>query len=645
MPGVQVSAVCDPNPAAVERMRAEFGIANGFATLELLDGPPVDVAHVVNPPGKHAETARRCLERGLHVYVEKPFTQTLSEARSLLDLAEQAGLVAMPGHQLMFERPTRVAMELLPGIGRVVHVESYFSFRPSRPMDGRPGLSAPDQLLDILPHPTYLLEHFLSRQSGSELELEHLFADESGEVRALFRCGGASGVVVTTLTGRPVESFVRVVGSRGTLSVDYVRGIVVRSLEAGTLGKIVNPYAEAWTRIAGSTASLGRRFLKRERYYPGLTEAFGALYRAVREGTASPVSTSNVLDTVDLCERASLAIQSRMAVPVPELQGAPTIAVTGGTGFLGVPTVRALVGRGVKTLVLSRRIPPAAERVAGAVYRSVDLGRPDALEELPESVHTVIHAAAETVGGWEAHERNSVQATRNLVNGMARRQIRQLVYVSSIAVVSKDAAEPITSASPTEGDPRSRGAYVWGKLRGEQEALALGSELGVEVKIVRPSALVDATDFSPPGKLGRALGPAFVAIGPKRSPLAIVDVGLAGEVLSWLAINFDDGPDVLNLTDPSAPTRGELAEKLKASVPGLRVFWFPWVAVHLVNALLWLPQKVLRRGHPPISLPAVFRSPRYDVEDVSRVLRMVRDEPSVEPPTVRQAGREPVLAE
>ena len=656
IPGVVVTCVVDPDPRAVERVKAALGVEGGFTSLdELLDrAGHIDAAHIVSPPRLHAETARRLLERGVHVYVEKPFTETFAEASALLRLATSRKLIAMPGHQLMFEKPTELAMRLLPGIGRVVHVESFFSFRPSRPTDGRPGLTQAAQLLDILPHPTYLLDHFLPEDDTAGLEITHLSADESGEIRALVRKGRATGIVVTTLTGRPVESYVKVVGSRGTLSVDYVRGIVVRSLEAGTLGKIVNPYAETWTRLWGTTSSLARRFLKKERYYPGLTEAFGRFYGAIREGAPAPVRDDNILRTVELCELAAARIEAAGREAELEATGrqagfeaaaAPTIAVTGGTGFLGVPIVRSLVGRGEIPLVLSRRIPSVEERVEGAVYQRADLADPDSLEQLPATVRTVIHAAAETVGGWDAHERNSVQATRNLVQAASRRGIDRLIYVSSIAVVSKDAAEPITSQSPTEPDGRSRGPYVWGKLRGEDEARTLGAQLGVRVKAVRPSALVDNSDFSPPGKLGRALGPAFIAIGPKRAPLATIDVGVAGNVLAWASVNFERAPEVLNLTDPGAPTRRELADRLKATVPGLRILWFPWWLVHFLNIALWIPQKVLRPGKPAINLPAVFRSPRYRTDDVTAILAQLAESRRQRGVEATEVGRETAFAE
>ncbi|MFN8644728.1 MAG: Gfo/Idh/MocA family oxidoreductase, partial [Candidatus Binatia bacterium] len=61
-----VAAVCDPSPAA--RARAEAAGVAAYATLDaMLAGSALDGVVVGTPPADHADTAVRCLERGLHV--------------------------------------------------------------------------------------------------------------------------------------------------------------------------------------------------------------------------------------------------------------------------------------------------------------------------------------------------------------------------------------------------------------------------------------------------------------------------------------------------------------------------------------------------------------------------------------------------
>jgi predicted dehydrogenase len=124
----------------------------------MLDEARPDVVHIVTPPATHAELARLCLAGGAHVYVEKPFATTATEAREIMAAARLAGRSVCAGHQLLYEAPSLAMAASRPVIGDVVHVESYFAFRTVRKStDGRSLMSPIDQLLDILPHPVYTL--------------------------------------------------------------------------------------------------------------------------------------------------------------------------------------------------------------------------------------------------------------------------------------------------------------------------------------------------------------------------------------------------------------------------------------------------------------------------------------------------------
>src|SRR5690606_38323316 len=125
------------------------------------------IIHIVTPPASHAALATQCLSAGAHVYVEKPFALTYEEARDVLGTAQLAGRIVCPGHQLLFERAARKLKENLGLIGRPIHIESYFAFRPVRKSsDGRTLMSPVEQLIDILPHPVYTLMDTLRASSG-----------------------------------------------------------------------------------------------------------------------------------------------------------------------------------------------------------------------------------------------------------------------------------------------------------------------------------------------------------------------------------------------------------------------------------------------------------------------------------------------
>jgi predicted dehydrogenase len=86
VPGVELAALVDPDPA-----RAKISDYR-----EVLG--EVQAAVVAVPTHLHHEVAKACLERGLHVLVEKPIAATLEEADDLVSLARRAKRVLQVGH-------------------------------------------------------------------------------------------------------------------------------------------------------------------------------------------------------------------------------------------------------------------------------------------------------------------------------------------------------------------------------------------------------------------------------------------------------------------------------------------------------------------------------------------------------------------
>lgn len=637
--------VAEPVPeAAAELLRAVPQVAVFDSLGAMLATTGLDAVHIVTPPATHEALAAAALEAGCHVYVEKPVAESAAGADRLLALAAARGRILCPGHQLLFERPAGVAAELVPALGRIVHLESYFAFRPVRRRpDGRAPLRADLQLLDILPHPVYLLVRFLELAASGETDLAAVELGKRGSVHALVRRGGVTGNLVVTLEGRPVESFVRLVGTNGTVKADFVRNTTLRLIGPGTSGmdKVLAPYRTASQLVAGTTRALAGRLRRGDRIYPGLREIFDAFYRAIEAGGPPPLSHESVRLTARICERVAVEIDRRAATTVVAVtRGA--VLVTGGTGFLGQAVVRALASRGVPVRALGRREPAPWDRVSGVDYRAADLGEPLPVDLLG-GVATVIHCAAETAGEWDQHQRNSIDATEHVLKAAAAAGIRELVHVSSVAVQSAAGRAPISEDSPLDSDPRRLGPYVWGKLESERLVQRLGRELGVAVKIVRPGAIVDYADLDPPGRLGRRLGGLFVAVGSPRQRLGTVELGLTASVLGWMARHFDEAPAVLDLLQPELPTKRELVARLRRANPGLRVVWLPTLLLHPLSWVAVLAQRVLRPGSPPINLARIFGVQRYDTGRVRALVELIAAEDAAGPPA-EPTGPAPRLA-
>ncbi|CAL8979677.1 Putative oxidoreductase YteT [Propionicimonas sp. T2.31MG-18] len=122
-PGAQVTAVCDPDPAALDDARRAHPDAELFGTLPALLGAGVDAVMVLSPDHTHESVAVAALERGLAVFCEKPLAITADGADRILSTALEAGARLYVGHN-MRHLPMVLTMRRLIAEGAVGQVEA-----------------------------------------------------------------------------------------------------------------------------------------------------------------------------------------------------------------------------------------------------------------------------------------------------------------------------------------------------------------------------------------------------------------------------------------------------------------------------------------------------------------------------------------
>lgn len=112
--GCQVLAVCDQNAKALERAKQTYpNLSFSTDPGELLTSPDIDVIAVVTPVWTHFELAKRALENGKHVFVEKPFTADAAQAEELIELADRKNLKIMVDHTFLFTGAVRKIRQLI----------------------------------------------------------------------------------------------------------------------------------------------------------------------------------------------------------------------------------------------------------------------------------------------------------------------------------------------------------------------------------------------------------------------------------------------------------------------------------------------------------------------------------------------------
>jgi predicted dehydrogenase/nucleoside-diphosphate-sugar epimerase len=590
---------------------------------EMLERAKPDVVHIVTPPATHAPLAELAIRAGCHIYVEKPFTLTKEDASRVMALAAERNVTVCAGHQVLFEPPALAAMDALASIGRMVHVTSYFSFKMVRRT-----ITAADQAKDILPHAIYPVVDQLRAGTGlyeEPIELVGLSVTAGGEVYALLKLGAATAVVLVTLNGRPVEQYQEIVGTNGSVRPDYIGGGVTLLAGPGTgPGVLLTPFRRSFRMFTGTVGGIVRLLKAGGNSYPGLRLLVARFYDSIRGGTAPPLTARSIIDTVDICEQigAELDVAERSQETAararldeaearlgPPRADRPLVLLTGGTGLLGRRTAEELRQAGIPVRVAARRIPPPSRRVAGVEYVAADLARgidPAALV----GVGMVVHCAAETAGGKLDHQRNSVDATRLLLEAAVAAGVKRAVHISSVAVLKtfRELGRPIDESAPVDLGNLQRGPYVWGKAESERIVQQVA---GLDVRIIRPGPLVDYAAFQPPGRLGREIGPWYVAVGPKAGLLSVCDVTTAARVIRLYVEDFGTTPPVVNLVEAPAPTRGELMQRFLNGRPDLGVFWLPGWVLSLLSGPLKLLQRVALGSKQPVDVAAAFAAEPY----------------------------------
>lgn len=136
----------DPDPSRAAVVASEFNVPS-YAELDaLLDR--VEAVVIAAPTSDHHQLGLLCLQRGLHVLMEKPLAHGIEEARSLVRKAEETGACLMAGHVERYNPAIRKLLELLDRVDEpAVSAEA----RRLAPFDGTRCMDV-DVLYDLCIH-------------------------------------------------------------------------------------------------------------------------------------------------------------------------------------------------------------------------------------------------------------------------------------------------------------------------------------------------------------------------------------------------------------------------------------------------------------------------------------------------------------
>jgi predicted dehydrogenase len=184
--GIRLVGVADPDPRQRDLVSGALGCpaVEDFESLLKLG---VDAVTIAAPTHLHHEIALACINRGIHVMVEKPIASTVEEGEKIIGAARRAGVTLMVGHVERFNPAVQVIKDAIRG-------EDILSIAITRVGPFPPRMSNVGVVIDLAVHDIDLIRWFTDSEI-IEVQPQLSNAVAEREDIALLQFRTASGVL------------------------------------------------------------------------------------------------------------------------------------------------------------------------------------------------------------------------------------------------------------------------------------------------------------------------------------------------------------------------------------------------------------------------------------------------------------------
>lgn len=326
--GCRIVGVCDRESLMAKQLKERFPIGAFYSDLEeLLSKAKPDVVHITTPPASHFPVAKRCLQSGCHVYVEKPFALNEAEASDLIECASSLGLKITAGHDDQFSHVARRLRSLTAsgflGDGPL-HMDSYYGYELSEA--GYAGAMLGDHNHWVRRLPGKLLHNIISH--GVARIAEYLVTDSPtviahGFISPCLRRLGETEIIdelrvlISEDTGttayftfssqmRPSLHEFRLYGTRNGAILDQDKEtlLLLRGQRYQSYAeKFIPPVSFAAQYLYNFTSNLARFARNDFHMKSGLKYLIESFYGSIETGTADPIPHRDIMLTARVMDR------------------------------------------------------------------------------------------------------------------------------------------------------------------------------------------------------------------------------------------------------------------------------------------------------------------------------------------------------
>jgi UDP-N-acetylglucosamine 3-dehydrogenase len=290
----ELVCVCDVDGGRAKAVGAEFHVPYFTNRAEVFARSDIDAVTICTPTTTHKEVATQALQAGKHTLVEKPMTNTVTEARELVALAKERGLRLMPGHIERFNPAVDYLRSLLDeqklGVVILFHARRVGRW-PER--IGDVGVVRDTAIHDI-DLARYIFRDEVSSVHAKVGSIRHTKEDYA-EIMLAFRKGGTAFIDANWLTPRKTRTLI-VTGSEATVQLDYIsQEISIEDSHQSTKPNLENqePLRAELAHFADSTLN-GKPFRVNGEDGLRAVEICEVVLHAGVSGTTMPLSVSSL---------------------------------------------------------------------------------------------------------------------------------------------------------------------------------------------------------------------------------------------------------------------------------------------------------------------------------------------------------------
>ena len=112
-PACEFAACCDLDAQRMQRIVRQYPAVRAIDSVDALLASDIEAVVIATPISTHYELARRALDAGKHVMVEKPLAHESALARDLVRRAEQQRVTLFTGHTFIYSPPVQKVKQLI----------------------------------------------------------------------------------------------------------------------------------------------------------------------------------------------------------------------------------------------------------------------------------------------------------------------------------------------------------------------------------------------------------------------------------------------------------------------------------------------------------------------------------------------------